>query len=279
MLRPQRHFYLASAAAALAASAVRSVTDCESPTTNTQRKIAMYFSPKAKTDLTDHFAKRLHSSASISPHSVVLKDNCSDTDSYFYEPLFGDACAFRLKGLIKTKDGSVVGLGRVSSMIGELREEDYEVSVLLSSNGEVSSTRLSELLRLPTTLKNENIALNDEIDDLGCGVWEGKLMRSTNDKEFEDVVYTKLPWFRQIVLDGVLCDSKYVDKHGICKFDRKRIVRTTRRRSSSVSAAASAPSAAASAASGASETDKRYRSRSLFLLVPLSILIEYFTSP
>ena len=241
---------VAAAGIAAAASSVRTrnnLAHSRDDANNSRRRIGVWLTQKGESDIAAHFSTKMHSKRLIEAKCAVLKNDSNDRDSYYYEPLFGESCAFRLKGLISTEDGFLVGVGRISSMIGEIYDDHHEVSLLLSPRCDCSAEREAELLELPTVLKAMDLQIGDEIDDLGCGIWEGKLSKKTMlgiQYGFEGVTYTKLPWFKQIVVEGKLCDSKYVDSSGSCLFERMSI--TTARESNPTEVSSNTMQASAS---------------------------------
>ena len=136
---------------------------------------------------------------------------------YIYEPLFGDRAAFRVKGLIipTNKDDTIVALGRVSTVMGEIKDDDYEASLPLYNTAKISEYDRS-LLDLPTRFVAENKDLKTK--------WSGKLpgKRVIDIKHTPTTVtYEPIPFNQQLLIDGFICSSKYYDKtNKKCNFDR-----------------------------------------------------------
>jgi len=143
-------------------------------------------------------------------------------DLYVYEPLFGDRAAFRLKGLIipKNKDDNIVGLGRISTVMGDIKDDDYEASLPIYSKDKVAEYE-RVLLDLPTRLITENKDLKNS--------WNGKLpSRRVIDVKHPPIAvsYEPIPFNQQLLVDGFICSSKYYDKtSGKCNFDRAEALR------------------------------------------------------
>lgn len=68
--------------------------------------VAVYLTQSSRDELSAYLRK-LGVEAEVDTKSVVIRRSCSSRDSYFYEPLFGERSAFRLKGLIKTDSGAI----------------------------------------------------------------------------------------------------------------------------------------------------------------------------
>jgi len=121
------------------------------------------------------------------------------------------------------------GVGKVSSYVGEIYDEKHQVSVLLSSSRGLSSDRIADLLELPTALKAAKIVTVDKLEDLSSGFteWQGKLPKKKLlgvGYDYEACTYTALPWHKQLIIDGKICCSDYIDGSGACLFDRSKIV-------------------------------------------------------
>ncbi len=150
-------------------------------------------------------------------HFIAIRGFSLDEDLYIYEPLFGDRAAFRLKGLIipTNKDDNIVGLGRVSTVMGEIKDDDYEASLPIYSKAKATEYERT-LLDLPTRLMTENKDLKNQ--------WSGKLpIKRVIDIKHEPttVSYEPIPFNQQLLVDGFICSSKYYDKvNGKCNFDR-----------------------------------------------------------
>ena len=65
------------------------------------------------------------------PSSVCFVRDATAMQRYTFRPLYGQRAAFRLKGLIETANGQLVGVGRLSTMVGALQDGDYEASMPL----------------------------------------------------------------------------------------------------------------------------------------------------
>lgn len=119
------------------------------------------------------------------------------------------------------------GVGKVSSYIGEIYDENHQVSILLSASKVLSKDRLAELLELPTALKAGKIAVSCKPDESGYAHWHGKLAKRSLfgvGYDYEECSYTSLPWHKQLVVGGQICCSEDVDNSGECRFDRRSVV-------------------------------------------------------
>ena len=160
----------------------------------------------------------------VQGRDVVVKATLSDIDNYVYSPLYGERAAFRLKALITTAEGEVVGTGRVSNLTGELFDEEYEASVILRANAAATATeakRREFLHDLPTRLYR-----NHTLQSPSQGKpWVGTLRSgSVLDRSYDDTRGVRvriLPSVEQLVIDGRICSSKYANPdEGSCSFDR-----------------------------------------------------------
>lgn len=68
--------------------------------------IAVYLNTASRSELSAYLRK-YGVEGDVDTSRVVVRRSCSSRDSYFYEPLFGERAAFRLKGLVKTESGSI----------------------------------------------------------------------------------------------------------------------------------------------------------------------------
>jgi hypothetical protein len=63
---------------------------------------------------------------------IVIRRSCTLDDSFYYEPIFGEKAAYRLKGIIRSEGGAVVaGVGRISTFTGPLVDDDCDSSLPL----------------------------------------------------------------------------------------------------------------------------------------------------
>ena len=153
------------------------------------------------------------------PDRIVLKNRMDEVDHYVYAPIYGERVAFRLKGIIRCEEG-VVGIGRLSNMQGEMNERDFETSVVLETKLQTSSS-IQGLADLPTLLfQNVDAARNKN--------WKG----SAPGGEVLGVTYrarkgVSVEHFTpdvQLVIDGHICNSKYIGDDGCsCTFEKSDI--------------------------------------------------------
>jgi hypothetical protein len=102
------------------------------------------------------------------------------------------------------------GVGRVSTLTGELIDDDCDPSIVLK-NAENSSA--SHGIDLPTRLSLMQID-KDWKGDIAAGI----VLEECYPSEAGD--YHAIPSENQLVVAGILCNSLYVDKDGNCTFDR-----------------------------------------------------------
>jgi len=156
---------------------------------------------------------------------VVIKADLCEVDAYIYRPLFGERAAFRLKGLITTAEGDVVGFGRVTNLMGELFDEDYEASILLETSVPVTEAgrkKRESLIDLPTRIYQTQSS--ETIGEKWTGRVSAGSVLGTQYKALPGVTVQNLSKEDQIVLDGRICSTLYSDPEtGMCSFDRSTI--------------------------------------------------------
>ena len=194
--------------------------------------LCVYLSMESRAHLAEHLHKmgvntpvnKDLDDVRVQGRDVVVKAKLSDIDSYVYSPLYGERAAFRLKTLITTEEGEVVGTGRVSNLTGELFDEEYEASVILRAHHAATagqSQRRAFLHDLPTRLYQSH-ALQATA---GTKPWKGTVRGgAVLNRTYEDttgVTVRALPSVEQLVIDGRVCSSKYANaEEGTCSFDR-----------------------------------------------------------
>ena len=208
--------------------------------------LCVYLPPESRTLLSRHMDTKLGIKVpvvdqdGVDVHAlgreVVLKPKLNESDAYIYRPLFGERAAFRLKGLITTSQGDVVGIGRVANLTGELFDEEYEASILLKTDAPASEKGRShrEFLRDLPTRVYQGVALSERGGDTTAStsaaghVWKGTL--PTADilgkayPAISNITVRNLLKEQQIVLDGRVCGSLCADAvTGTCNFDRSEV--------------------------------------------------------
>lgn len=162
--------------------------------------------------------KEIGLSDELSARRVQFVKGAKERDTFVYGPLFGQRGAFRLKGLITTQTGDIVGVGRISTMVGELKEESYEVALPIVVSGTKESHK-QMLLDLPTRLHKSIEA--SELD-----LWKGHLHRGSVRGSIYPgimfVTYRSLPWEQQVVVEGTICSSSLIDDEGGCDYDHSK---------------------------------------------------------
>lgn len=183
--------------------------------------IAVFFKNESKVLMEKYLEKKGfkdHTADYVCIHSHPNKDS-----SYIFEPLYGGRTAFRLKGIVELADGRAVGVGRVSNMVGEVKDDGFVVSMPLFkkavANHETQQNGNSRfLMDIPTRLS--------KIIDLASNptTWKGRLPATTIGGQKYDAVsatYIPVTLTKQIVLDGHLCSNKYFNGERACIFDLK----------------------------------------------------------
>jgi hypothetical protein len=197
-----------------------SLSFCNSASSsNDHDTIAIFLKPESK-KLVESYLK---SKGIADPHVdyICINGKASKASRYVFEPLYSERTAFRLKGLLKLEDGRIVGVGRASNMVGELRDNHVEVSLPII-DGPISSKKsdphsLQELQDLPTRLVRFSAAFERPM-------WKGRLPSDTVDgRHYSPIKATwiRFPTEQQIVLDGHLCSRAHFDSDNhACAYDR-----------------------------------------------------------
>eukprot|EP01039_Chlorochromonas_danica_P003881 gene3881-4239_t len=178
--------------------------------------VAVYLKPDSKAVLETALAKRNIKNATV--RYVCINTAASKSDLYVYQPLFGNRTAFRLKELITLEDGSVVGTGRVSNMIGEIKDAELEVSlpIFKGENSSLDEDKLQMLHDLPS-----RIARVPGIHSRPF--WKGRLTAGkVGDRSYgaqSNVQLVRIPFDQQVVVDGFLCSNLCMNEQGNCEFE------------------------------------------------------------
>lgn len=107
-------------------------------------------------------------------------------------------------------------MGRVSTLTGELTDDDCDASMVLKSadsSGDVNVKNLA--IDIPTRLSDMKIQIDKD--------WKGEIPSGRvlhDDYPAHKVEFEAIPSEKQLVVAGVICSSLYVDKDGNCTFDR-----------------------------------------------------------
>jgi hypothetical protein len=153
---------------------------------------------------------------------VIVRSTLTSRDEFVYFPIYGERVAFRLKGILRAEDsGLVVGTGRLSTVAGELKDDDCEASVTLYPKKREPQKSFDEraAMDLATRLSRADVVR-------GKPFWKGRILPQTIlDRGYsaERATFTALNWADQIVVDGYLCGSNHVDENGACTFDRSTL--------------------------------------------------------
>jgi hypothetical protein len=147
-----------------------------------------------------------------------------ENDSYIFRPLFGERAAFRLNGLLTLEDGSMVGMGRLSNMIGEITIDEREICLPIFNDGEIS--RISDehnrkLLDAATLFRNGVPGGKEK------NLWKGRIpSNKVGSKSYpaQRGQYVRIPKQEQVVADGYICSNRYCSQDGLCEYDRSQEV-------------------------------------------------------
>ena len=213
--RHNRHFKKSAVAALIATVLVIDATSCKNDDNVKKENVGVYLKPESGALLNAYLATRGIKEQQILP-SVTIVRNATKDEAHVYKPLYGQRAAFRLKGVMKSEDGHVVATGRISTMVGELREDDYEAALpLVNNSNDINDTEIS--MDMPT----RHVRIGHEKEGM---FWKGRLppitLRGEHYPSMNKVTFTPIPKDKQIVLEGYICSSRYVDENGHCLYDR-----------------------------------------------------------
>jgi hypothetical protein len=195
-------------------------------TPSIKEELGVYMSAESKAGLSRYLQKHNIVDKEWSPpDKITLKGRMDEVDHYVYSPIYGERIAFRLKGVLKCKDG-VVGFGRLSNMSGELFDDDFETSVLLKVNKGASDATQQAMVDMPTLLFR-SMALSGQQTRESSLKWSG----SVPGGEVLGVAYAPSSTVTmerftpdvQLVIDGHICSNKYIDENCACGFDKADI--------------------------------------------------------
>jgi len=180
--------------------------------------LAVYLTPESHKNLQAQLDKLEMGTTHTPARRVIVRSRMSGQDEYIYQPLYGERAAFRLKGVVKSEDaGLLVGLGRLSTIAGELREEDFEASITLyPKDTALSSAEERSAMDLPTRLARADVVR-------GKQYWKGRISPQSvlgRGYSAERASFTSVGYADQIVVDGYICSNEHVDEQGGCTFDR-----------------------------------------------------------
>ena len=236
----------ASCLVGLTTSTVCDNVEAREKSDNNRHTVAVYLTEESRKIMKRNLSK-LGIKGDVDAEYVVIRRNCTSKDSYPYEPLFGERAAFRLKAIARTDDGTIAvghflsynrenkgqkvlclllflrsqGTGRVGLLNGELRDDEYEVSmpiVIKPNNDGAEHPFKSDIdaIDLPSRLTKAHVVGDKPF-------WMGRLVAgNVHGKSYPAVKATcvHVEKERQFVVDGYLCRSDFVDEHGACLFDR-----------------------------------------------------------
>lgn len=107
-------------------------------------------------------------------------------------------------------------MGRVSTLTGELIDDDCDASMVLKSAESSSHGNVENLgIDIPTRLSDMKLQIDKN--------WKGELPPGRvlqGDYPAHKIEFEAIPSEKQLVVAGIICSSLYVDKDGNCTFDR-----------------------------------------------------------
>lgn len=236
MFSVSRKYAIALATTTSSVSIFNLYTICESKKTaaadsKDSEILAVYLNPPSVDQVEKFLSKRGINDRGA--NMVCFRSGSVRPDhSYIYSPLYGTRAAFRIKGLITVKNSQgdvdqIVGIGRLSNMVGEIADADFTVSMPLTKKVNADARASSEVsqsftdFRLSLDLPSR---LNTKITSMPQ--WRGRLPASkVLGKEYpslDNVSYVSLPLKQQIVLEGHICSSVFWGgQESGCVYDRE----------------------------------------------------------
>ncbi len=187
-------------------------------TTNKEEVIGVYLKPESKKLIAEFLRKRGLGGKTVD--YVAMYSAAEENDSYIFRPLFGERAAFRLTGLLTLEDGTMVGMGRLSNMIGEIQIDEREVCIPIFSNNESSricDDSTKKLLDAPTLFSMGVPGGKEKFQ------WRGRIPANRVGKVHYPALrgqYVRIPQAEQVVVDGYICSNKYCSADGQCEYDR-----------------------------------------------------------
>ena len=129
----------------------------------------------------------------------------------------------------------------MSTLTGELKDDDYVPSLPINCQTSGTEDPIA-CIDLPTRLHNANVVR-------GKPYWKGRIIGGkVLDRSYsaEKASFTEIGPHKQVVVDGYLCSSAYVDEKGNCLFDRSHDMQVDSSKSSSSSSSNSSSSSGTS---------------------------------
>ncbi|MCL4419853.1 hypothetical protein M1146_07230, partial [Patescibacteria group bacterium] len=192
-------------------------TQCEEKkNSQLNERISVYLKPESKKLFENFLAKKGYKNYHVD--FVSLHRNANTDISYIFKPLYGQRLAFRLKGLIELDNGTCAGFGRLSSMVGEVKDDEVEVSFPILPKGKTfTDEEIETLLDLPTRLRDNKISLENKT------FWKGRISSSqVLGKHYPAIKASVIlfPFSEQAIGDGHLCSHLHFDhKEYKCTYD------------------------------------------------------------
>jgi hypothetical protein len=191
----------------------RNETLCEEPVKKHREMIAVYLKPESKQLLEKYLNEKGYTNKTAD--YVCVHSHADSVTTFVYQPLYGDRVAFRLKGFIELPDEKQeIAIGRLSSIAGEIKESQFEVSMPLYDKDKKSEVDFRTVTDIPTRLRKI-------MDFSKRNNWKGRIPAETVDGKTYDPVpaqYIALPMVKQLVIEGYLCSNHHVDENGKCLY-------------------------------------------------------------
>jgi GCK domain len=107
-------------------------------------------------------------------------------------------------------------MGRVSTLTGELTDDDCDASMVLKNADSSSHGNIENLaIDIPTRMSDMELQMDKD--------WKGEIPPGRVLRDgypAHKVEFEAIPSEKQLVVAGIICNSLYVDKDGNCTFDR-----------------------------------------------------------
>ena len=179
----------------------------------------VYLKPESAKILNNYLATRGIKEKQI---QHIVKLNTTQDETNVLKLVSGQRVAFRLNGIMQSDDGHFVATGRISDMRAELRMGDKVlIAALLLANNNINVKNKEISMNMPFRYSKEGIVMEKE------GMfWKGSLpairLSGVHYPAMNNVTFIPIPKGEQIILEGFICNNRYVDEVVNCLgvFDR-----------------------------------------------------------
>lgn len=185
------------------------------------RKIVLRLTPESQKSVLDFLEERGFKNQKLNPNVIISRNPSKGTTTQL-EMLFGQKAAFRLRGLLVEKDGegneSIAVYGRASHFLGEIRDPEYYPS-LLTSSIDILDEHVIDRPTVVSQSRPDLLSSNPSSDHQDRSITLPAATIRGISHSPSTVSYIPLAFPLQIVVDGVLCGSEYLNEEGSCMYE------------------------------------------------------------